>query len=237
MKIKAVLFDMFDTLMMIEHNHQFYVPSLKQMFDVLKNKGVNESFDEFIKAYTKARVELYEKADLNNEEPHFNQRVAKALQFLGYNYTKDSSAVEAATFAFCKEFMKYVRIDKDSKKVLVELFKKYKLGIVSNFAIPECIVKLLQDNDIERFFSVVVVSGGVNKRKPSSEIFEIALKTLKITGSEAIFVGDTLDADIKGAQKVGMKTVFIERRIQKEKEFIHPDKTIKNLRELLLFIK
>jgi putative hydrolase of the HAD superfamily len=237
MRIKAVLFDMFDTLLMIEHNHQFYVPSLKQMYEILKNSGINETFDDFLKAYTKARVELYEKADVKNEEPHFNERVVKALELLGYNYSKDSSVVRDATFAFCKEFMKYVRIDKNSKKVLTELSKKYELGIVSNFAIPECVVKLLQENEIESLFSVVIISGDINKRKPSPEIFKTALNALKVTGSEAVFVGDTLDADIRGASEVGMKTIFIERRIQKEKETIHPDITIKSLKELLLIIE
>ena len=237
MIIKAVLFDMFDTLIMIEHNHQFYVPSLKRMFDILKNKVTIESFDEFVNAYTRARVELYKKADIKNEEPHFNERVSKALQYLGYNYNKDSSVVIDATLAFCKEFMKYVKIDKDTKKVLTKLIKNYKLGIVSNFAIPECVVKLLQNNKIKKNFSVIIVSGDINKRKPSPEIFEKALKALEVIGPEAVFVGDTLDADIKGAQEVGMKTIFIERREQKEKAFIHPDKTIKKLKELLLFIE
>ena len=115
--------------------------------------------------------------------------------------------------------------------------KKYELGIVSNFAIPECVVKLLQENEIENLFSVVIISGDINKRKPSPEIFETALNSLKVTGSEAVFVGDTLDTDIRGASEVGMKTIFIERRIQKEKETIHPDITIKSLKELLLKIE
>lgn len=237
MKIKAVLFDMFDTLMMIDHNHQFYVPSLKKMFNILKNKGINNSFNEFLNAYKRAKVELYTKADIQNQEPHFNERISKALYYLGYNYSKDNSVVIEATLAFCNEFMKYVRIDEDTKIVLKKLSKNYKLGIVSNFAIPECLVKLLQDNKIKKFFSVIIISGDVNKRKPSPEIFEFALNELEVLASEAIFVGDTLDADIKGAQGVGMKTIFIERRDQKEKAFINPDKTIKMLKELLLFIK
>ena len=236
MKIKAVLFDMFDTLMMIEHDHEFYIPSLKAMFYSLKSKGVENSFAEFKEAYTKARVELYKKADLNNEEPHFNERVAITLQFLGYNYSTDSSVVIDATFAFCREFMKYVRIDKDSKTVLSKLHRKYVLGIVSNFAIPECVKELLQNNDIKKFFKVIIVSGDVNKRKPSQEIFKFALKKLEIAASEAIFVGDTLDSDIKGAQEAGMKTIFIERRLQKEKELIHPDETVRNLIEILKII-
>ena len=45
-------------------------------------------------------------------------------------------------------------------------------------------------------------------------------------------MGDTVDADIKGAKDMGMKTVFIERREQKEAEQICPDQTIKSLNEL-----
>ncbi len=47
-----------------------------------------------------------------------------------------------------------------------------------------------------------------------------------------MFVGDTIDADIKGPKEVGMKTIYIERRPQKELENIKPDQTIKNLSEL-----
>ncbi len=237
LEIKAVLFDMFDTLMMIEHDHEFYIPSIKMMYNTLINKGINVSFDDFKNAYTKARNELYKKADLKNEEPHFNERIAKALLFLGYKYSKNSSIVIECTLAFCKEFMKYVRIDKDTKKVLTELYKKYKLGIVSNFAIPECVINLLKREDIEKFFSIIIVSGAVNKRKPNEEIFKTALNSLKVTGSETVFVGDTLDADIRGANDLGMTTIFIERRVQKEKNFIIPDINVKTLKELLFWIK
>jgi FMN phosphatase YigB (HAD superfamily) len=45
-------------------------------------------------------------------------------------------------------------------------------------------------------------------------------------------MGDTVDADIQGAKSLGMRTIFIERRVQKEAEQICPDQTIKSLREL-----
>ena len=63
MPIKAVLFDMFDTLMMIRKNHEFYSPSLMRMYKYLNKNGVNVSFDTFQKAYIKSRDELYAKAD------------------------------------------------------------------------------------------------------------------------------------------------------------------------------
>ncbi len=86
MPIKAVLFDMFDTLMLIEKNHEFYSPSLMRMYRYLNKHGIDVPFDKFNAAYIEARDGLYAKADLNWEEPHFNVRVSEALKSLGYNY-------------------------------------------------------------------------------------------------------------------------------------------------------
>jgi putative hydrolase of the HAD superfamily len=232
MPIKAVLFDMFDTLMLIERGHMFYNPSLRKAHKFLVQNGVDVSFVEFQRAYIKARDALYAKADAKLEEPHFNLRVQNALQSLGYEFDVSSEVVSGATGAFCEEFMTFVRIDRDARRVLAKLHGKYRLGVVSNFAIPECVLKLLEAHGLDKFFDVVIVSGAVNKRKPSPEIFQKALEKLGVDVSETVFVGDTVDADIKGAKDMGMKTVFIERREQKEAEQICPDQTIKSLNEL-----
>jgi putative hydrolase of the HAD superfamily len=232
MPIQAVLFDMFDTLMLIEKNHEFYSPSLKSAYQVLVNKGVNVKYETFRDAYIKARDALYVKADAQLEEPHFNLRLAKALESLGYCFDANSEAVTGATNAFCEIFMKYVRIDENAKTALENLHRQYKLGIVSNFAIPECVDKLLEDHGLDKLFDVVVVSAAVNKRKPSPEIFHKALEKLGVSAVNAVFVGDTAEADIIGAKAAGMKTIFIERRLQKETEQASPDQTIKSLSEL-----
>ena len=229
MRIKAVLFDMFDTLMLIEKNHEFYSYSLKKTHKFLVENGIKVSFTEFKDAYIKARDALYVEADANLEEPHFNVRISNALESLGFSVDAKSGIVAGATNAFCEGFMEYVRIDEHASEVLRKLQRKYKLGIVSNFAIPECVMKLLETHGLDKFFDVVVVSAAVNKRKPSPEIFQKALEKLGVDAVETVFVGDTVDADIKGAKDMGMKTIFIERRAQKEVEQICPDQTIKNL--------
>ena len=128
--------------------------------------------------------------------------------------------------------MTYVTIDKNAESMLRKLHGKYKLGIVSNFAIPECVTKLLEKHGLDGFFDVVVVSGAVNKRKPSVEIFRKALETLGVCAEEAVFVGDTVDADVQGAKAAGMRTIYIERRPQKDAETACPTQTIKNLNQL-----
>lgn len=236
MPIKAVLFDLFDTLLLIERNHEFYSPSLMRMYKYLNINGIDVSFEAFNEAYTKARDELYTKADPNLEEPHFNVRVALTLQSLGYNYTVSSPLVAGASAEFCEEFMTFVQLDENAEKVLRSLHRKYKLGIVSNFAIPECVQKLLQNYGLDALFDAVVVSAAVNKRKPSPEIFEKTLRLLGVAVGEAVFVGDTVDADIAGAKAVGMRAVYVERRVQKEVEGVHADVSIKSLGELLLVL-
>lgn len=232
MRIKAVLFDMFDTLMMIERDHAFHQPSLRKTHAFLVHNGINVSFDTFNAAYVEARDALYAAADAQMEEPHFNLRIANALRSLGYDFDVSSDVVRGATLAFCEEFMRYVRMDENARSALEKLHGKYKLGIVSNYAIPECVFKLLKKHGLAGLFDAVIVSGAVNKRKPSPEIFQKALEKLGVDAESTVFVGDTIDADIQGPKSIGMKTIYIERRTQKEIEEICPDQAIKNLNEL-----
>jgi len=237
MPIKAVLFDMFDTLMLIERNHEFYSPSLMRMYHFLVKNGIDVPFERFNEVYTEVRDGLYTEADKTLSEPHFNMRVSETLKSLGYNYDIYSSLVTSATNEFCEEFMTFVSVDKDAEQMLKELHGKYKLGIVSNFAIPECVLKLLRRHGLEGLFDVVVVSGAINKRKPSPEIFERTLKTLGVSVAETVFVGDTIDADIEGPKAVGMRAIYIERREQKQSEMYPADQTVKSLKELPKVLK
>jgi HAD superfamily hydrolase (TIGR01549 family) len=237
MPIKAVLFDMFDTLMMVRRNHDFYSPSLMRTYKFLNKNGIDVSFDTFEKAYIKARDELYARVDANLEEPHFNVRISEALKNLGYNYSASSQLVTEATAEFCDEFMTFVYLDPNTEKILCTLHGKYKLGIISNFAIPECVHELLKTHGLSELLDAVVVSAAVNKRKPSPEIFLNTLNALGVSAEETVFVGDTLDADIEGAKGAGIKAIYIERRIENSEGLVKPDKTIKSLDQLPSVLK
>ena len=237
MPIKAVLFDMFDTLMMVRRNHDFYSPSLMRTYKFLNKKGTDVSFETFEKAYIKARDELYANVDANLGEPHFNVRISETLRNLGYNYSASSQLVTEATAEFCDEFMTFVYLDPDTEKILHILHGKYKLGVVSNFAIPECVQELLITHRLAGLLDVIVVSAAVNKRKPSPDIFLNALNVLGVSAEETVFVGDTLDADIDGPKSVGIKAIYIQRRIENADGHAKPDRTIKRLEELPSVLK
>jgi HAD superfamily hydrolase (TIGR01509 family) len=223
---------MFDTLMLIEKNHAFYSPSLHGAYEFLVVNGVSVGFEEFERAYVSVRDAIFAEADPELLEPHFNLRIVGTLKRLGYDCDVSSPLVVGATEAFCERFMTFVTIDEHAENVLKKLHGRYKMGVVSNFAIPECVERLLERQGLTKLFDVVIVSGAVNRRKPHPEIYQKALRKLGVTAEETVFVGDTVDADVQGAKAAGMKTVYLERRLQEDAENACPDQTIKNLGDL-----
>jgi len=237
MQVEAVLFDLFDTLLLLESQEAYYPPSLRKLHDFLVKNGVNVPFEDFSKVYFEVRNKFYSESRESLEEPHFNVRVSQTLQRFGYNFDVSDQVIVGATMAFADEFMHYVSLDKDALDVLEKLHRKYKLGLISNFAIPECGWKLLDKFGLERFFDVAVISGEINQRKPSPEIFQRALKALGVKASKAVFVGDMLDLDVIGPKKVGMKTVLINRRPMEKIADAKPDKVISRLNGLLAVLE
>ncbi|HST16755.1 MAG TPA: HAD family hydrolase [Gaiellaceae bacterium] len=53
----------------------------------------------------------------------------------------------------------------------------------------------------------VVLADEVGWRKPDPRIFEAALAALGVDAAEAVHVGDSLDADVRGASAAGLATV------------------------------
>ena len=237
LQVEAVLFDLFDTLLLLESNEVYYEPSLKKLYEFLVKNGVNVSFEDFKHVYFEVRDKFYSESRKTLEEPHFNVRVSQTLKRLGCRFEASDPVVVSATMTFADEFMRYVSLDAETNDVLQKLHRKYKIGLISNFAIPECGWRLLDKFGLRQFFDVVVISGEVNRRKPSPEIFEGALKTLNVKASRAVFVGDMLDLDVMGPKSVGMKTVLIRRRPTKESPDAKPDRVITRLKELLLVLE
>jgi HAD superfamily hydrolase (TIGR01509 family) len=83
-----------------------------------------------------------------------------------------------------------------------------KTAIVSNAMDPAWIlVRDLEEQGLAQRMDAVVFSSDVGVRKPRPEIFERALDELGVAAERALFVGDRLDADVRGARELGMRTV------------------------------
>jgi HAD superfamily hydrolase (TIGR01549 family) len=232
MPVEAVLFDLFDTLLLLESDDVYYEPCLRKMHTFLAKNGVDVPFDIFNHTYFAVRDKFYSESRESLEEPHFNVRVSQTLRKLGYNFDVSDPVVVGATMAFAEEFARYVRLDNDAIGVLQKLRGRYKLGLVSNFGIPECGKELLEKFGLKGYLDVVVISGEINRRKPSPEIFKRALRALSVPASKTVFVGDMIDLDVKGPKSVGIRAILIKRRPMEKDASVKPDGIINNLAEL-----
>lgn len=82
------------------------------------------------------------------------------------------------------------------------------------------------------YFDHIVISGEFGEGKPAISIFQHAIDLLGISSDEGLMVGDKLTTDILGSTKLGMKNVWINRHDAIRTGDIIPTFEIKNLLEL-----
>jgi len=87
-----------------------------------------------------------------------------------------------------------------------------KTGIISN-AYEEEIHQVLSRARLRmKMFDVAVGADTVHRRKPHRDIFVYALRRLRVRPEEAMFVGDEVNADYRGAEEAGLRSLLIMRK-------------------------
>jgi REG-2-like HAD superfamily hydrolase len=94
--------------------------------------------------------------------------------------------------------------------VLEELRRRgLRLAVVSNWEpdLPE----VLEQVGLRDYFDAVVASALVGAAKPDPRIFQVALDAVAVRPEEAVHVGDSYEADVRGARAAGVYPVLIDR--------------------------
>lgn len=79
-------------------------------------------------------------------------------------------------------------------------------------------------------FEAVITSESARAYKPRPRIFEAALAALDLRGDEVVHVGDSLAADVAGASRLGMRTIWVNRSgIHRGPEDPVPDGEVRDL--------
>lgn len=147
---------------------------------------------------------------LNQKNAPGRGEVLSAIQLFAshnlnaYRKTAEMFGLKTTTWPFHLE-----KLYPDVESVLIELKKRYHLGIIANQ--NPGVEKRLEEFGIRALFDVVVSSGDFGKAKPDPEIFLEALKAAHCKPGEAVMIGDRLDNDIAPAQELGFKTVWVKQ--------------------------
>ena len=94
--------------------------------------------------------------------------------------------------------------------LLKELSEKYKVALLSNSWIDAPRV-IMERDGYAKWFDVMLCSCDIGVPKPYPEIFLYLLDELGVNPGEAVMVGDSIEADMKGALAVGMQTIWVEK--------------------------
>lgn len=236
--IKAVIFDFIGTLT----NVRGYSLEASRMTSRMKlyKAVVNAGFKVDAKSFLEAHIQAHEKYRVIRYQKLVEVTnavwISEALNNLGYETTPDDPQVKTAINISFEDYLNSLELRQCTKRILKMTSTDYKLGLVTNFTYAPVIYVGLRKLDINQFFNAILISDEVGWRKPHPKIFNEALKRLRVSAHETVYVGDSPLEDIKGAKATGMKTVFVPSQFYSMKALNEsqqkPDIIVKNLCEL-----
>lgn len=238
--LKAVLFDMDDTLLdwstrsidWIENERRHLENVRAYVAETIQPIDRPNEFYDLVRYYSR---QGWERAAQSLAAPSYVEALHRALVEVGV--PAEHIDGEACMQAYGWGLMEGVRPFAEVREVLATLRQHGVLvGLVTNASIPMRFrdQELRECGLLEYFSDCRFAAVDVGYLKPHPKIFEVALACLDATADEVVFVGDNIEADVLGAQGVGMRAVLrvVGNGLRTEKH-ITPDASVDNLHELL----
>lgn len=227
MKYKNLFFDLDDTLWAFSANAR---DTFEEMYSKHRLDAFFDSFDHYYSLYRERNVELwaeYGNGQITKEELNC-QRFLYPLEAVGAgNYTLSK--------AYSDDFFAVIptkkRLMPHAEEVLDYLSSRYNLYILSN-GFRELQFTKMHSGGIDRYFKKVILSEDIGVMKPWPQIFNFALSATQSELKDSLMIGDSWDADITGANGIGMHHIFYNVTNRSEFPF-RPTYQVKDLKELV----
>lgn len=257
MAIKAVLFDLDDTLLWdhrsVEEAFQAtgeeaarHVPGLApdKLVEAVRQeaRALYESFETF--PFTKM-IGINPFEGLWANFTGGSQEEFRKLQALAPGYRKESwtrglraLGVENAALGsllaerFPAERRSRPYVYEETFRVLDALKGQVKLLLLTNGAPDLQQEKLDGVPPLAGYFDHIVISGTFGQGKPAESIFRHAMELLGIEAAEGLMVGDKLTTDILGSNRVGMPNAWVNRTGIPRTDEIVPAYEVSHLEQL-----
>ena len=235
MKIKALLFDFDETLLINEKSTR---ESVRAAWHMVESDYPNIDVEQVVETYMDVRDKFWHVPDdqvipVIQKGMLYTRNVLwiKTLQTLDISYEK---MLPILVEKFGHKRFETWKLYPESREVLDLLKKSYKLVMITN-GIPEVQRRKIQKTDVESYFHPILISGEIGISKPDAQFFYKAADEIHTKYEECIVIGDSVRNDIGGAKNAGMLSVWVNRYGS-----THPDITpgfeIKNLHELPLIL-
>jgi len=200
LRIKAVILDFGGTL---ADGDLDWDPYHEELRSYLAGQGYDVEMAD-LKRAIKGALDGLERVRLRGEERTFEEVYANALLKLGVQLEDED--LKAIHGIFKRHYIN--SFHPCTERVLDELSGKYKVALLSNTMSDQPRVSLTEKR-LDRHFTLIICSRDLGVRKPSPRIFRHVLRELGVKPEEAVHVGDNIEADMDGAEGVGITPIWI----------------------------
>jgi HAD superfamily hydrolase (TIGR01549 family) len=204
--IKAVLFDLDDTLFDHRHAARCVLQELQSQHSILQMHPLEFLEQEDFRLLSeKHPLVIAGSIDVNEARI---QRIHSLFACCGEEITRE----HARQVAECRQILyrQYRRAVPGAIELLSVLRRRVRIGIVTNNFVKEQEDKM-EACGLTALVDVLVTSEEVQHAKPAPEIYHAALERLGCDASQASMVGDAWDTDIVGALQTGIRAVWFNR--------------------------
>ena len=203
--ITDVFFDLDHTLWDFDKNSML---AFKRVF---KKHAIAITVEDFIKVYEPINFSYWKlfREDKVSKKELRRGRLTETFAMFKLNFTIEK--IDELADSYIDELPGDNHLFNGAEMILDYLAEKYTLHIITN-GFNEVQHLKLRNSGINKHFSTVTTSEEIGVKKPNPLIFISALKKANVKASSSIMIGDTFEADILGAENVGMETMYYNYR-------------------------
>ncbi|MFQ5794017.1 MAG: HAD family hydrolase [Candidatus Bipolaricaulia bacterium] len=208
--IKGVIFDYGNTLVYPSRSwEEIREQGFSDLTSFLIEQRVDLDPEVFKAKFMEERHRLSERAVQELIEWTVHEALRNTLTTLGYGGL-DEQIEDRAVETFLTFELMCKRSYPDGVETLDRLKDQgYRLGMISNTIDDGSVQRGVDRFDYRARLEFVITSAAVGIRKPHPKIFQQALARWDFPPSQVVMVGDTLSADILGAQRAGMPSILV----------------------------
>lgn len=199
--IKGVIFDIDGTLYSYAKNDKIAIPKLC----TLAKKILDVDEEIFLKAYFEARRIVKEQLTDGGSRHSRILFLQTTLELLGKN-----SFLHILKLYDCywNNFLAGMKPFEGAVEFIRKLKENgIKISLCTDMT-AQIQYRKIQQLGLSNLIDFMVSSEETGLEKPAPIMFELALKKMGISADEAAYFGDSLDRDIEGANKIGIKSFW-----------------------------
>ncbi len=205
--IKAFLFDFGQTLVDSSAGFRMAEKEAKEtIFSEMRSELGGLPWNEFLFQYRKIRKEFHRTS-------HFSRSDIWQAVYQYFDLKPDLNSLEDWESRYWEQVKTSTKPFPETLEVLKTLSQDYALGLVTNTQGQKSsgTHRLALFPQLEKFFAAIIVAGEAGiPPKPHKQPFQYCLEKLNVSPHEAVFVGDDWRIDIRGAEEMGMKPVWLK---------------------------